>query len=57
MPALAKRIEIDDGDRAELDRIVRSSTAEVRMLERAQIVLGPRKAARRLRSAGWWGAR
>ena len=40
MPALAKRIEIDDEDRAELERIVRSSTAEVRMVERAQIVLG-----------------
>ncbi len=32
MPALAKRIEIDDEDRAELERIVRSSTAEVRMV-------------------------
>ena len=39
MPALAKRIEISEEDRAELERIVRSSTAEVRMLERAQIVL------------------
>jgi len=40
MPALAKCIEIDDEDRVELERIVRSSTAEVRMVERAQIVLG-----------------
>jgi putative transposase len=40
MPALAKRIEVDDEDRAELERVVRSSTAEVRMVERAQIVLG-----------------
>src|ERR1039458_3228973 len=39
MPALAKRIEIDDGDRAELERIVRSTTQQVRMVERAQIVL------------------
>jgi len=39
MPALAKRIEIDDEDRAELERIVRSSTQQVRMVERAQIVL------------------
>jgi transposase len=39
MPALAKRIEISEGDRKELERIVRSSTAEVRMVERAAIVL------------------
>jgi DNA-directed RNA polymerase specialized sigma24 family protein len=39
MPALAKSIEIGAEDRAELERIVRSSTGEVRMLERAQIVL------------------
>lgn len=39
MPALAKHIEIGAEDRAELERIVRSSTAEVRMVERAQIVL------------------
>jgi transposase len=39
MPALAKRIEISGEDRAELERIVRSSTEEVRMVERAQIVL------------------
>src|SRR5271170_4217928 len=40
MPALAKRIEIDDEDRAELERVVRSSAAEVRVVERARIVLG-----------------
>jgi transposase len=39
MPALAKRIEIGVEDRVELERIVRSSSAEVRMVERAQIVL------------------
>jgi transposase len=39
MPALAKHIEIGAEDRAELERVVRSSTAEVRMVERAQIVL------------------
>ena len=39
MPALVKHIEIGAEDRAELERIVRSSTAEVRMVERAQIVL------------------
>ena len=39
MPALAKSIEIGADDQAELERIVRSSTAEVRMVERAQIVL------------------
>ena len=39
MPALAKRIEVSDEDRRELERIVRSLTEEVRMVERAQIVL------------------
>lgn len=39
MPALAKRIEIGADDRAELDRIARSGTEQVRMVERAQIVL------------------
>jgi hypothetical protein len=36
MPALVKRIEVSEGDRVELERIVRSSTEEVRMVERAQ---------------------
>ena len=39
MPALVKSVEIAADDQAELERIVRSSTAEVRMVERAQIVL------------------
>jgi len=39
MPALAKRIEIGEDDRAELERIVRSGTAQVRVVERAEIVL------------------
>jgi putative transposase len=39
MPALTKSIEIGAEDRLELERVVRSSTAEVRIVERAQIVL------------------
>jgi hypothetical protein len=39
MPALAKRIEISVEDRAELERIARSATGQVRMVERAEIVL------------------
>jgi len=39
MAAPAKRIEIAADDRAALERIVRSRTAERRMVERAQIVL------------------
>jgi transposase len=39
MPALAKRIEITDEDRTQLERILRSGTEQVRMVERAQIVL------------------
>ncbi len=39
MPALAKRIQIGDDDRAELERIARSGVEQARMVERAQIVL------------------
>ena len=39
MAAAAKRIEIRASDRLELERIVRSRTAEQRMVERAMIVL------------------
>jgi transposase len=39
MAAAAKRIEVSGPDRAELERIVRSRTAEQRMVERATIVL------------------
>jgi transposase len=34
-----KRIQVSDEDRAELERIVRASSSEVRMVERARIVL------------------
>jgi transposase len=36
---VGKRIEVDDEDRAELERIVRAVSSEVRMVERARIVL------------------
>ena len=39
MAAPAKCIEVPEEDRAELERIVRSGTAEVRIVERARIVL------------------
>jgi len=39
MAAAAKRIEIGEEDRAQLERIVRAATSEARMLERARIVL------------------
>jgi len=39
MAAPAKRIELHDADRAELERIVRSRKSERRLVERAQIVL------------------
>lgn len=39
MAAAAKRIEISGEDRRELERVVRSRTAERRMVERARIVL------------------
>jgi transposase len=39
MAAAAKRIEIGEEDRAVLERVVRSRTAERRMVERARIVL------------------
>src|SRR5215831_9883023 len=39
MAAVAKRIEVSVGDRCELERLVRSRTAERRAVERARIVL------------------
>jgi len=39
MAMAAKRIEVSDEDRAELERIVRAASSEVRMVERARIVL------------------
>ena len=36
---IGKRLEISDEDRVELERIVRASSSEVRMVERARIVL------------------
>ena len=39
MAAAAKRIEIAEDDRAQLERIVRAATSEARMVERARIVL------------------
>ena len=43
--APAKRIEISAEDRAALERIVRSSKSERRMVERARIVLGGERGA------------
>jgi transposase len=40
MAAKAKTIELSDEDRAELERVVRARSAERRLVERAQIVLG-----------------
>jgi transposase len=40
MAAKAKKIELSDEDRAELERVVRAGTSERRLVERAQIVLG-----------------
>lgn len=39
MAAKAKRIDLGDRERAELERVVRAGTSERRMVERAQIVL------------------
>jgi len=36
---VVKRILVPEADRAELERIVRASSSEVRMVERARIVL------------------
>jgi len=38
--AAGARIELDAQDRAELERVVRAASSEVRMVERARIVLG-----------------
>ena len=36
---VGRRVEVSDEDRRELERIVRASSSEVRMVERARIVL------------------
>ena len=36
---VGKRLEISEEDRASLERVVRASSSEVRMVERARIVL------------------
>ena len=36
---VGKRLEVSDDDRVELERIVRAASSEVRMVERARIVL------------------
>ncbi len=39
LKGMGKRVEVSDEDRRELERIVRGSSSEVRMVERARIVL------------------
>ena len=39
LKGVGRRLEISDEDRAELERIVRAASSEVRMVERARIVL------------------
>ena len=36
---VGKRVGVSDEDRAQLERIVRATSSEVRMVERARIVL------------------
>ena len=39
LAGVGKRLDLSDGDRVELERIVRAASSEVRMVERARIVL------------------
>ena len=39
LAGVGKRLELGDGDRLELERTVRAASSEVRMVERARIVL------------------
>ena len=39
LAGVGRRLEISDEDRVELERIVRAASSEVRMVERARIVL------------------
>ena len=57
MTALAKRIGIGVDDRRELERIVRSRTAERRAVERARIVLAAAEGRPAARIAGEVGCR
>jgi transposase len=52
MAAMAKRIELCGEDRRELERLVRSRTAERRMVERARIVLAAAEGESAARIAG-----
>jgi hypothetical protein len=50
-----KQIVVSAGDRAELERIVAARSSEVRLVERARIVLRRRRGARAQRSLVAWG--
>ena len=41
LKGVGRRVEVSEEDRRELERIVRASGSEVRMVERARIVLRP----------------
>ena len=57
MAAPAKCIEVPNEDRAELERIARSATEQVRMVERAQIVLLAAEGLSASRIGRAWAAR
>ncbi len=57
LKGVGRRIDVGDEDRRELERLVRASSSEVRMVERARIVLAAGEGLTAEQIAGRVGAR
>jgi hypothetical protein len=57
LKGVGRRVEVSEEDRRELERIVRASSSEVRMVERARIVLAAGEGLTTEQIVGGWGAR
>ncbi len=56
LAGVGKRLELGQEERLELERIVRAASSEVRMVERARIVLCAAEGIRLRRSRSGWAA-
>lgn len=57
LKGVGRRVEVSEEDRRELERIVRASSSEVRMVERARIVLAAGQGLTTEQIVRGWGAR
>jgi hypothetical protein len=57
LKGVGRRVEVSEEDRRELERIVRASSSEVRMVERARIVLAAGEGLTTEQIVREWGAR